>query len=100
MPYPAGQLTLLPCSQAHVTLAPMRDQGEGPAGPRLIFPIIGGHFEGALDPAGAARPFSGEVLPGGFDLQRLRPDGRKELKAIYHMQKGTVWASRSATLPC
>lgn len=86
MPYRADHPKLLPCWQAHVTVGPMRDQGTGPSGQRLIIPITGGHFEGTLDPAGAARPFGGKVLPGGFDLQRLRPDGNKELEAIYHLE--------------
>ena len=87
MNFPADTLTLRPCWTAHVLLEPTREQGQGPLGTRLIVPITGGHFEGTLDPGGPApRDFSGRVLPGGFDLQRLRADGAKELEAIYHME--------------
>ena len=86
MPHPADVLTLTPCWTAHVLLEPTREQGPGPTGTRLIVPIVGGSFDGVLDPDGAARPFAGRILPGGFDLQRMRGDGVKELEAIYHMQ--------------
>ena len=78
---------LLPCWEAHVDIAPTQDHGAGPDGHRFVVPILGGRFEGRLAPeSDAPRPFAGEILPGGFDLQRLRPDGRKELEAIYHMR--------------
>ncbi|MFN3276582.1 MAG: DUF3237 domain-containing protein [Paracoccus sp. (in: a-proteobacteria)] len=78
---------LLPCWQAHVDIAPTRQHGPGPYGQRNVVPILGGTFAGQLAPEGAApQPFGGQVLPGGFDLQRLRPDGCKELEAIYHLQ--------------
>ncbi|SFJ07374.1 DUF3237 domain-containing protein [Albimonas pacifica] len=87
MPFSATEPRLLPCWEAHVDIAPTLDHGAGPDGHRFVVPILGGRFEGRLAPETASpRPFKGEILPGGFDLQRLRPDGRKELEAIYHMR--------------
>lgn len=78
---------LLPCWEAHVDIAPTQDHGPGPDGHRFVVPILGGRFAGRLAPeSDAPRPLAGEILPGGFDLQRLRGDGRKELEAIYHMR--------------
>ena len=78
---------LLPCWEAHVDIAPTRVNGPGPFGVRNVVPILGGRFEGTLAPeTDTPIGFRGEVLPGGFDLQRKRPDGCTELEAIYHMQ--------------
>jgi hypothetical protein len=85
--FPADCLRLLPCWEAYVDIAPTRVHGRGPFGVRNVVPITGGRFKGQLAPETAApQPFEGVVLPGGFDLQRERPDGLKELEAIYHMQ--------------
>ncbi|MGR3779948.1 MAG: DUF3237 domain-containing protein [Albimonas sp.] len=87
MPFSPTEPRLLPCWEAEVDIAPTLDHGPGPDGHRLVVPILGGRFEGRLAPETASPiPFAGEILPGGFDLQRLRPDGRKELEAIYHMR--------------
>lgn len=68
-------------------IAPTRARGPGPLGARYVVPITGGRFEGRIAPEGPApAPFRGRVLPGGFDLQRLRDDGVLELEAIYHME--------------
>lgn len=78
---------LLPCWEAHVDIAQTQAHGPGPFGNRNVVPIIGGRFAGqiALE-TDAPIDFNGAVLPGGFDLQRERADGCKELEAIYHMQ--------------
>lgn len=87
MPFSAAEPRLLPCWEAQVAIAPTQDHGPGPEGHRFVVPITGGRFAGTLAPeSDASRPFAGEVLPGGFDLQTLRPDGAKELEAIYHMR--------------
>ncbi|MDK3016597.1 DUF3237 domain-containing protein [Pseudodonghicola flavimaris] len=99
--FPADQLRLLPCWQAHVDIAPTRVHGPGPFGGRNVVPITGGRFQGTLAPeSDDPRPFEGVVLPGGFDLQRERPDGVKELEAIYHMQAsdGSVIEIRNLAL--
>ncbi|MBY6089523.1 DUF3237 domain-containing protein [Maritimibacter alkaliphilus] len=78
---------LLPCWEAEVLISKTRVNGPGPLGVRNVVPITGGTFRGVLAPESAdPRPFQGVVLPGGFDLQRERRDGVKELEAIYHMQ--------------
>ncbi|MEY3612045.1 MAG: hypothetical protein RJB14_1767 [Pseudomonadota bacterium] len=64
--------------EAVVDIAPRQDLGASPLGERFIVPILGGHFEGER--------LSGRVLPGGADRQLLRPDGVKELDALYEMR--------------
>lgn len=73
---------------AAVTIAEREPLGSAPAGERFIVPITGGHFWGA--PGHEA--LCGRVLAGGADRQLLRPDGVKELDALYEMQcdDGTV----------
>lgn len=74
--------------EAAVTIADREDLGQGPDGQRYIIPITGGRFWG-----GPAFPgLSGIVLPGGADRQRIRPDGVKQLEALYEMRcdDGTV----------
>lgn len=56
--------------------------GPSSHGERFIVPIIGGRFWGG--PGHAA--LTGTVRPGGADRQLLRPDGVKELHALYEMQ--------------
>jgi len=47
-----------------------------------MIPILGGRFEGQVEGV----PLQGHVLAGGADRQLLRPDGIKELDALYEMQ--------------
>lgn len=70
--------------KAEVDIAERRSLGHSALGERLIVDIVGGHFEGPR--------LRGRVLPGGADRQWLRPDGVKELHALYEMQTddGTV----------
>lgn len=67
---------------AVIDIAPRADLGQGPTGERFIVPILGGRFHGAAGFEG----LSGAVLPGGADRQLLRPDGVKELDALYEMR--------------
>jgi hypothetical protein len=88
---PATLLTDLPAPRpphaAHVwsavvDIAPAEALGMGPRGERWIVPILGGVFSG--EPG--FESFSGTVRAGGADRQTLRPDGVKELDALYEMQ--------------
>lgn len=63
---------------AEVDIAERQDLGPSPLGERFIVPILGGRFEGP--------GLRGTVLPGGADRQLLRPDGVKELDALYEMR--------------
>ncbi|MEY4732942.1 MAG: hypothetical protein RLZZ464_1008 [Pseudomonadota bacterium] len=74
--------------EAVVQVSPRQDLGMSPAGERFIIPIVGGQFAGDID----GHVLRGRVLPGGADRQLLRPDGIKELDALYEMQHddGTV----------
>lgn len=80
LPAPAPQTRLL--WEALVDLEEKADLGQGPLGPRAIIPIIGGRFRGGPGFDG----LSGKVLPGGADRQQTRPDGARELDALYEMQ--------------
>ena len=85
--FPASAPRLLHCWDAHVDIAPTQANGPGPFGNRNVVPIVGGRFAGQVAPeTDEPIEFRGAVLPGGFDLQRERADGCKELEAIYHMQ--------------
>lgn len=64
--------------EAVVEIGERLDLGASPLGERFLVPILGGHFEGER--------LRGRVLPGGADRQWLRPDGVKELDALYEMQ--------------
>jgi Protein of unknown function (DUF3237) len=70
--------------EAEVDVAPRQDLGASALGERFIVPILGGRFEGPR--------LRGRILAGGADRQLLRPDGIKELDALYEMQTddGTV----------
>ncbi|MCB1398265.1 MAG: DUF3237 domain-containing protein [Rhodobacter sp.] len=74
--------------EAIVDIAPREDLGTGPLGNRGIVPILGGVFRGGP----GMEDFHGTVLAGGADRQLLRPDGAKELDALYEMrvQDGAV----------
>jgi hypothetical protein len=87
MNFPPQTIRCLPCWQADVDIAPTEVVGAIPTGTRNIIPILGGHFKGQIAPESETpKPFSGIVRPGGWDLQRERGDGCKELEAIYHME--------------
>jgi hypothetical protein len=63
---------------AEVEIGERRDLGAALGGHRYMIDILGGSFEGPR--------LRGRVLPGGADRQWLRPDGVKELDALYEMQ--------------
>lgn len=67
---------------AIIDVADRQELGISPLGSRFIVPILGGKFyEGPAGPG-----LNGIVQPGGADRQLLRPDGTKELDAVYEMQ--------------
>jgi len=70
--------------EARVDIGERRALGGTAVGERFIIDILGGDFEGPL--------LRGRVLPGGADRQLVRPDGVKQLHALYEMQTddGTV----------
>ena len=74
--------------EAIVTVSAKQDLGAEPTGHRYIVPITGGSFRGG----DGYEAFHGSVMAGGADRQLLRPDGIKELCAIYEMQvhDGTI----------
>ena len=63
---------------AEVDIAERRDLGASGGGHRYLIDILGGSFAGPR--------LRGRVLAGGADRQWLRPDGVKELDALYEMQ--------------
>ncbi len=69
---------------AEVDIGEKQDLGASLLGHRFLVPILGGRFSGPR--------LAGQVLPGGADRQVLRPDGVRELDALYEMQTedGTV----------
>ena len=70
---------------AVVDVADRVELGTAPGGQRFMIPILGGEFfagPGVSD-------LNGTVLPGGADRQLLRPDGIKELDALYEMKTKT-----------
>ncbi len=64
--------------EAIVDIADKNSLGQSPMGQRFIVNILGGKFDGPR--------LKGKVLPGGADRQLLRPDGIKELDALYEIQ--------------
>jgi len=70
--------------EAIVDIADVQNLGQSLQGQRFIVNILGGEFSGPR--------MKGRVLPGGADRQLLRPDGIKELDALYEIQtdNGTV----------
>ena len=83
-PPPAARLAWT----AVVDIDPRESLGPGPHGERFIVPILGGRFWGGP----GFESLRGTVRPGGADRQLLRPDGVKELHALYEMSTddGTV----------
>ena len=82
--------TLALVLQAEVDIGDRQELGGSALGQRFIVPILGGTFTGA-------QGLSGTVLPGGADRQLLRPDGVKELDALYEIRThdGTVITVRN-----
>jgi hypothetical protein len=78
---------------AEVEIAPRQDLGSAPGGLRFLVPILGGRFDGPMG-------LRGTVMPGGADRQLLRPDGIKELDALYDLQTddGAVITVRNRVL--
>jgi hypothetical protein len=78
----------VPCAHlvwtAVVDIAARESLGTGTRGERFLVPITGGRFWGAPD----HEALCGRVRPGGADRQWLRPDGIKELHALYEMEVG------------
>jgi hypothetical protein len=70
--------------EAIIDIADVQNLGQSLQGQRFIVNILGGEFNGPC--------LKGKVLPGGADRQLLRPDGVKELDALYEIQTddGTV----------
>jgi hypothetical protein len=70
--------------EAIIDIAEVQNLGQSLQGQRFIVNILGGEFNGPC--------LKGKVLPGGADRQLLRPDGVKELDALYEIQTddGTV----------
>jgi hypothetical protein len=71
-------IELAPLFEARVTLAPVLELGDTPAGRRRIIPITGGTFAGAR--------LRGRVLDGGADWQLIRADGTAELDTRYTLE--------------
>jgi hypothetical protein len=72
------------------------DLGPGPLGERFLVPVLGGCFR----PGPGIEGLAGKILPGGADRQLLRPDGVKELDAVYEMRTacGAVLGIRNRVL--
>ena len=64
--------------ELRVAISPAIEVGESDNGHRQFIPITGGFFVGD--------GIRGTVLPGGADWQLLRPDGVREIVAIYAIQ--------------
>lgn len=73
---------------AVIDVADRQAWGAGPRGERGCVPILGGQFWGGE----GFEDFHGEVCAHGADRQTLRPDGIKELDALYEMRvhDGTI----------
>jgi hypothetical protein len=64
--------------EAIADIADVQSLGQSDLGQRYIVNILGGEFHGPQ--------MKGVILPGGADRQLVRPDGIKELDALYEMQ--------------
>lgn len=82
--------------EAIADIAEREALGSGPQGERFIVPVLGGTFRGGPD----FPDLNGTILPGGADRQTLRPDGVKELDALYEMrtQDGAILSVRNRVL--
>ncbi|XXF80201.1 DUF3237 domain-containing protein [Myxococcaceae bacterium GXIMD 01537] len=60
-----------PLMAVRLTIGSVQKVGAVPGGDRIIFPVIGGTFDGPR--------LRGEVLPGGADWALRRPDGVMEI---------------------
>ena len=65
---------LEPVLTVEVALGPALEQGTTRVGIRRVIPVLRGTVTGG---------FEAEVLPGGSDWQRVRPDGTAEIDARY-----------------
>lgn len=92
LPHPTTRLVW----EGVVDIDARHDLGQGPVGARGIVPILGGAFRGGPDYPG----LHGTVERGGADRQLLRPDGVKELEAIYELRvhDGTIISVRNHVL--
>ena len=81
-PVPTGNRTARLLWTAIVAVGPSHDLGASALGPRFLVPITGGRLYDGPDSHG----LSGQVLSGSADRQLLRPDGAKELDALYEMR--------------
>lgn len=77
-----------------VTLSPGISPGQTPWGGRNIVPITGGTFEGP--------GIKGEVMPGGWDWQLIRPDGCLDVLADYFLKTddGVIINVRNTGVAC
>lgn len=82
--------------QAAAEIGERQPLGLSPLGERFVVPILGGSVWGGP----GHEDLRGRLLPGGADRQLLRPDGVKELDALYEMQldDGTVLTVRNRVL--
>lgn len=74
VPTPGLRLVL----QARVTVDPAVEVGDSDHGKRRFIPITGGTFTG--------EGIKGEVMAGGADWQIDRPDGVREIEALYSLR--------------
>lgn len=81
---------------AFVDVDDRQDLGASKGGHRFMVPVVGGTFIGGPNHS----DLCGNVLPGGADRQFLRPDGVKELCAIYELQttSGDVLSIENAVI--
>jgi hypothetical protein len=77
---------------AEVAVGPRRSLGDWQSGERYIVDIVGGHVQGD--------GFTARVLSRGADRQWLRPDGAKELQAVYELElsDGTILSVHNQSL--
>jgi hypothetical protein len=68
---------LEPAFRAEVVVGDVLDLGKTSAGHRRVVPILGGTVTGAV---------VADVLPGGQDLQLVRPNGTVEVSADYALR--------------
>lgn len=82
---------------AYVNVGQRQHLGQNKNGTRYLIPIIGGHFTGA---PGFEETLSGTIIAGGADRQLVRPDGVKELDALYEMclSDGTILTIRNTVV--